>query len=236
MRRIIPIFFLAGLLLQTQAMAGDAATMDFMGFSKDGKYLAFEQYGVTGGRGTPYSEIFLVNVERNSYVTKPFKTEMDLSPEISENDAREENWKKARTKLNQFEILEGNQGLHAVSHPLNDLGADPKKVRFTPGMPLGGLSYTAYEITLRETTTKKECFGFGNAKIFTLTLTNQDSKQAQALQKDRKLHRSRGCPLNYRIQDVFVYDDKYIAVFLNMFRLGFEGQSMRYLVVTGTLN
>jgi len=45
---------------------------NFIGFSESGSHLAFEQYGIQDGFGFAQSEIFVVDVDDNSYVVAPF--------------------------------------------------------------------------------------------------------------------------------------------------------------------
>ncbi|AUI67625.1 DUF2259 domain-containing protein [Beggiatoa leptomitoformis] len=252
--------------------AGDAATLHFLGFSKDGKYLAFEQYGVTDGNGAAYSSIYPVDVAKNDYVAKPFVQEgqPDATDPAALSQLRADNLAKAKAKLKELSITEDNQGTHVISHPLSDLGVDPHKVTFALGTPLAGMLYESFSLTLEEQAGKAECFGFGEAKQFKLTIqptplpttitemkpleslaeaptisttpetTTSDKPVIEnnettvtTLQADQKIPDTRGCPLAYRIQDVYIYNGEYIAVFLNIFSPGFEGQNMRYIVVTG---
>jgi predicted secreted protein len=70
-----------------------------------------------------------------------------------------------------------------------------------------------------------------------LTLENKwsDGKfTSQILQKDTELPKRRWCPYYYRVERIYFYEDK-IAVFLNYFNQGFEGRSMRYMVVTAQM-
>ena len=50
------------LLLAAPAVAGDRALADFIGFSEDGRYFAFEEYGVQDGSGFPYSTIYVIDL------------------------------------------------------------------------------------------------------------------------------------------------------------------------------
>lgn len=50
------------------AFAGDAAVFQNLGFSPDGKYFMFAQYGVSEGSSLPYAELFTVNVAANRFV------------------------------------------------------------------------------------------------------------------------------------------------------------------------
>jgi predicted secreted protein len=214
------------------AWAGDAADLNFLGFAPDGNYLAFEQYGTHDGSGAPYSEFYFVETAKNEYSAKPVKPETPGEAAELET-ARAAARKTAADELAQAKIQTGNVGKHVIAHPLSDLGADASQAVFTTAVPLGGLAYPKYEIRLQETATDTDCAGVGKAKIFSLTLHGADGKLLKTLQKDSKLPAARGCPLRYRIQDVFVYNDKHIAVFLNVFHPGFEGENMRFMVVSG---
>jgi predicted secreted protein len=100
---------------------------------------------------------------------------------------------------------------------------------------LGGTSSDLYSLNLEVKETAQDCFGLGKAKIFTLTLKGKNDNQIQTLQKDTQLPTSRGCPLDYRIAEIFSYQDK-IVTFINMFFAGAEGQNMRYLAVSAHIN
>jgi predicted secreted protein len=59
-------FFLAAAAVA--AYAGDAAVFQNLGFSPEGKYFMFAQYGVSEGSSLPYAEIYTVDVARNRFV------------------------------------------------------------------------------------------------------------------------------------------------------------------------
>ena len=60
-------------LAATVALAGDNSQIEPIGFSKDGKYFAFEQYGEQDGTGAAYSEIYFLNVAKNTWSKKPVR-------------------------------------------------------------------------------------------------------------------------------------------------------------------
>ncbi len=234
------------LMVPLSSMAGDAATLNFLGFSEDGQHVAFEQFGVTDGSAAPYAELHMIDVEKNAYLLTPIKqypspdssvAQMENADEAIET-LRQANRRTAHKPLDQFALREAQAGYWLVSRPLTDLGADPFNVRFTPHLALSGHAYDEFILQLQETALDdKDCEGLGKAKIFSLTVRRRGTPLARAvqLQTDTQLPSSRGCPLGYRIAHVYAYQEKYLAVFLNMFVPGYEGQNMRYLVVTGLL-
>jgi predicted secreted protein len=228
--RALPLALLA---LSAPALAGDAAELELLGFSADGRYLAFEQYGILDGSGTPYAEIFFIDVPANAYAAKPVKS--DVQPDVSLDKARESTRQAAADDLKKLKIDPKQRGQHLIAHGLHDLGVAPREVEFTPQLPLGGMAYESYRLHLESRAIEQDCFGLGQAQIFTLALHLPDGKTVRTLQHDGKLPESRGCPLEYRIQDVYLYKERRLAVFLNVFQPGYEGRNMRYLVVTSEL-
>ena len=66
------IFIAATGLLVLSASAiwpGDSASFVDLGFSRDGTYYMFGQYGVQAGTLKPWADLFIVDVARNSFVS-----------------------------------------------------------------------------------------------------------------------------------------------------------------------
>lgn len=219
----------------TLLFAGDAAKLHFLGFSESGKFLAFQEYGKEEGSGEAYANLYFIDVEGNKYASKSITTRSHTS--ASETAIRQTNLEQATDPLKKLGIVADNQGTPVVTHLLTDIGVDSKTVKFTMGVPLAGSSYSTYAITVAEIADlSQECASLGETKMLTLTLKNEGEKKTSMLQKDTHIPKSRGCALGYRIQEVFVYREKYLVIFLNVFLPGFEGQNLRYLAITGTLN
>jgi predicted secreted protein len=66
-KRAILVFLLA--LAAISASAGDAAVFQNLGFSPDGKYFMFAQFGVKEKTTQPYAELYTVDVARNRFVS-----------------------------------------------------------------------------------------------------------------------------------------------------------------------
>jgi predicted secreted protein len=233
--------FLILLLMSVSLLAGDYADLNFVGFSRDGNFLAFEEYGVQDGSGFPYSNFYFVNIEKNSFAAPPVSARIDkeMATEIM---ARNKAQLIAANKLRELKIIKGNTGKHVVSHLMNDLTFDEDSgagasgvVRFAAEI---GSMYRKgfYELSLKPLLTKtKDCEAFEQKTFrFELSLKDKENNTTKFLQKDAELPKSRGCALGYRIQDIYLYENN-IAVFLNVFKLGFEGPDMRFIVVSGKL-
>ena len=236
--RILVLAAIALLMITTAARAGDYATLNVLGFSKDGRYLAFEEYGTQDGSGFPYSNYYFVDVAKNSFASPSINVRLD-NEQATENQARSRAKLRAAQILKKLRIVNGNTGQLTVSRQLTDLSVDEfrkgksQKVNFAE---IVGSMYKRgdYELTLNLSEVKTKDCDFADSPIykFALNLTDKDNDKTTALQKDSRLPSSRWCPIDYAMQYVYLYEDN-IAVFLNTYSTGFEGPDMRYLVVTG---
>ena len=240
------IFFLAVFVVLfacVSTKAGDFAILNFIGFSKDGKYLAFEEYGTQDGSGFPYSSIYVVDVAKNAFAAPSVNVRLE-NESATEAQARARAKARAATALSKFRILQRNTGTLIVSRILTDVAVNnflsdeaskTQTVNFAE-IILSMYREGDYDLVLKpvEVVKTKDC-DYADQPIykFELSLKDKQANRTIVLQKDDKLPTSRSCPLDYSIQYVYIYKDR-IAVFLNTYYTGFEGRDMRYLAVTGT--
>ena len=228
-------------LLASTAYAGDYATLNFIGFSNDGKYFAFEEFGTQDGSGFPYSTIYFVETAKNKFAVPPVKVRLDTE-KASEAAARNRAALQAAPLIKKFAIVKGHRGQLVLSHLITDLtddkdamDGDTETVRFAEVVSSAYRSgYHQLTLNKIKTVTKNcETYELDNFLI-DLSLKDVDADTSRTLQKDSSLPDSRYCPIGYRIQDVYLYKGN-ISVFLNVFQPGFEGPDMRYLAVSGKL-
>jgi predicted secreted protein len=226
--------------LCTGVFAADTATLEFLGFSKDGKHAAFVQSGVHDGSGFAYGSVHIVNVVKNSYAVPVISWEEDDQDAGSgkEKNAYGKAMGKSKRELAGFGIVAGNKGVLVLKDPSKKKDAsfeffDPaRKVLFTHNK-------VPYTLTLMELPAKQsgdECGFVLKTKMFRLELKGGSGKGAKTivLQKDTNLPKSRMCAFSYGIGDVFVYQDR-IGVFVKYALPGFEGADIRQVLVTGVI-
>jgi predicted secreted protein len=232
--------------MSTNLFAGDYAHLHFIGFSRDARYMAFEEFGIMDYEGHAYSSIYFIDVENNIFAAAPVKT-VGKSMRWNEDDeefmepVRHLNRIKAATGFRKFRIVEGNTGILVAAHVVNELppvgdekGSEsgiPMRVAFTKrGNTLYREGY--WEIDLKETPTGEEKYG-QKLETFQLTLKNE-SGEATILQKAGKLPKTRESATGYAFQQAFRYRNR-LAVFVGVFSRGWEGDDMRFVAVTGRL-
>jgi predicted secreted protein len=228
------------------ARAATFANLHFIGFSADGKYLAFENYGIGDGSGYPFSSIYLIDTVKNSVVGKPFKVmiEDELGLEAT---ARKRVAALARRKMRELRIVTGNTGELLAARLMTDRAfndsllrgdGNEQKVRFN------GVKYLYtydqyYELTLKSVPVKPAACrdeGLDYHKLELILDHYEGGKKTWmptlTLQKDETLPASRGCPVGYDIETVYAYKGK-LAVFLRVWTPGYEGPDVNYMAVTG---
>lgn len=243
----IKIYFLSIAVLlfasSGNVFAGDYSRLNVIGFSQDGKYLAFEEYGTQDGSGFPYANIYFIETAKNSYAAQPVKIRVE-SETATEATTRVKAKMGAAATLKKFKIIAGNVGDLLVSRLVTDLNAD--KIESDSAEKNQIVKFTDYrnsnyfidkfDLTLKTSEVKnKQCEAYGMPVYkFDLTLKNtrDQTSKPMILQSDKNLPESRNCPLAYSIQNVYAYKNT-LAVFMNVYTTGFEGPDMRFMAVTG---
>lgn len=243
--KIYTILFALFLLITipSVASAGDYAELEYIGVSKDGKYMAFEEYGTQDGSGFAYSNVYFVEIETNKYAAKPIRMVIQ-DEKISLEEIRAKAKKSATKNLKKLGIVKGNTGKLVVSRLMTDsvFAIDPYKdsskvqtIKFRSHVgSLYGIGDYELKLEPLKVEDKKD---YLDLPVYKLNLSLKDlSKETEyILQKDKVLPKSRGLPVAYRTEKIYLLGDKNIIVFLNVFTSGFEGPDMRYMVVTGKI-
>jgi len=239
MKNKILFLFTIIILSSKIALPCDFWKLNFIGFSEDGNYLAFERYTTQDGSGFPVSEIIIVDVIKNEYVNKPFHVFINIDPEGNiESDkllkqCRDKCYNLAKSDLMKYKIVEKNTGTLVYSAYENDYeGENPvslsnKNLQFD-------YNNSQYTLILKEIAAQCQnefAYKEEQYKMFELILKSRFDKKT--IQSDTKIPKSRNCPLEYGIYKVFTYKS-YIAVFLDYkSRPSFETPNIEKMVVTG---
>ena len=217
------------------ANAVDFAERHIFGFSPDGRYFAFEQFGVRDGSGFPYADIFIIDTATDEWVKgSPFRV-MLKDGRAQQKWARREAITKAGNMLRELVI--SKPGRLLASNPPTELSADPHSVTVNTSRLIGGRP-KRWTFTLEETTfADAHCATFTSVPTKGFSLTAQREGRAPLkLHEDTSIPKSRNCPWRYAISDVVAYEpdggSRVIAVLVSVFSHGFEGPDRRFLVVT----
>ncbi len=217
------------------AHAGDVAQRDIIGFSADGGFFAFEQYGRQDGSGFPYSEIFIIDTKHNKWVKgSPFR--VLIKKENAKLRAARRNAKsQASSLLSDLKIH--HPGRVLASNPISELDTDPHKVRINPLTTVSPIKPSIVFRIKEFPLPTPRCKEFMDKPVHGLELIVRKKPGLRlTLHEDQHIPKSRGCPLRYAIHDVITSHDEmhkgdtpvYIVI-VAVFKLGFEGADVRYI-------
>ncbi|OCC01123.1 hypothetical protein BA190_30400 [Labrys sp. WJW] len=196
------------------ACAGDAATPDIIGFSKDGRYFAFEEYGTRDASIHPYSTIFVLDLDTGKSVPgAPFAVEHDK--EGPEDAARAETRKQAEPLLARLGI--GEKPTRQVMHedarlfdpPTPDqayatMAAEVTNLSIGDALPGGDVTVDV----LSRTITDAACAARGRDKLKSFSLVRtlpENNRNNEIVYVDEATGQERGCSQSNGLNALFVY-------------------------------
>ena len=225
------------------ARAGDIAEHRILGFTPDGDVFAFEEFGVQDGSGFPYSNIYVIDTDNDSWVPgTPIRVRLDDETKPLA-EARQQARQQAAPILGKI-VLE-DRALILGASPLGEFDANPVSLDFGepfPANPLQDIArrYNASLDLYDAETPGQDCETYigDKPKGFRLKIRNLTSNAEAVLHEDQQVPQSRGCPITYRIEAVAApdtYPASKVAVVMSVFKPGFEGPDRRFMAITGTL-
>ncbi|MEC5324789.1 DUF2259 domain-containing protein [Aurantimonas sp. A3-2-R12] len=216
------------------ASAGDAARLEPLGFSEDGKVFAFEQSGIQDGSGFPYAEIFFLDLAEDRFLPpSPVRIRIEADG-AGIADAREQAREAAQALFTTYDP-EAHPGSLVVANPPTELSADPYRARFLP-RPIEPTPDKPVELRLEPIPLSggKACEVFGTSYGYRLVrIATKPGDAAVLIHEDTAIPESRGCPLDYALSEIRVYERPtggFSAVaIIGVKSVGFEGPDLRYI-------
>lgn len=239
---MLRILFLL-LLSATAVQAADGAQSQAIGFSPDGKYFAFEQYGIQDGSGFAYSDIFVINIATNEWVKGSPVRVLDESEESNIDAARAQAMTEAKPIIDALKVTGSFDTL--LHRPFTDFTNDRRKVRFarwySSTADTGAYDYLgSFELEVKDVAlpTPADCLETDMAMPvgMEVTVKNLKTETIKSMAKDTTIPKSRNCPHAYDIEAVFapsaynMPNDPVVAL-IGTYNRGFEGSNRRFIAV-----
>lgn len=217
------------------AMAGDRALIDYVGFSPDFRYFAFEEFGIQDGSGFAYSNLYVVDLNTDSWVVgTPVRLQAE-SEETSLVDIRAAVADKATSHIESFSIEVPVEIAALIGDGVPDTDAASLNFgapAYWPGAVSGDYTLTLDTFDTAATSPCAEWFGVA-PKGYELSIA--DSGTTRLIYRDGNLPRSRGCPTDYRIHSVVMpFQGTTLSnavAIISVYPGGFEGPDRRFLAV-----
>lgn len=222
--------------LATPAFAGDRALIDFIGFSKDSRYFAFEEFGIQDGSGFAYSSIYVVDLAEDSWVVgTPIRIQAD-DETTTLSQIRSEVQLQAADDIETLGIDVPVEIVALIGDGTPD--SDAQTLRFgAPAYDPGDVSGN-YELRLSSfaTSAASPCQEWFAVEPLGYELVIADTGSERLLHRDTTLPRSRGCPVTYRLYGVVLPFEAGGSIshgvgIVSVYPGGFEGPDRRFIAV-----
>ncbi len=239
----------------TGARAGDGSAINVLGFSADGRYFAFEQYGEQDGSGTLHSAITAIELAGDRLV-KGMPVEAIIDPDDPRlgKEPRDKQLADIRAKaaadaaatLQQLGISVAGQMVASVRDSRARQMLHPEHVKTAMKAVVGAVTLPAdrfgpdTRLVLREfDIALPRCNGLVSGEHpngFGLTLERK-GRPTIHLSRDQTIPPARRCPERYGLAEVHAHalpdGTTALAVVIQYFNLVSHGPDRRFLVVTG---
>lgn len=120
-------------------------SLEIVGFSDDGRHLAYTVSGVYEGSGFPYCRLVLLSSSADSIITRHEAVDQELQLDIGV--LRDQLLEEFREVLDSYGIQEGNTGV-LIEYPPIDSPAEAMIISFRIDDAVGGLSPGLYSLDL----------------------------------------------------------------------------------------
>ncbi|VAW22435.1 hypothetical protein MNBD_ALPHA12-601 [hydrothermal vent metagenome] len=221
------------------AWAGNFAQPAIIGYSKDLRYFAYEEYGIEDASGFPYSSIYFIDLRDGSPVAgTPVRIRLDNQDDPLPGElvgARQLARQKAQIWLDKLKIGWPAEMLAYNGDGVPDLEGLSLRFGLTG---YNGAVIGDYRLTLKMVDFNNilECEKWAPSKPqgFVLTITDYDFQKSE-IYRDKSLPKSEKCPLYYKISGVFApfqaNDISNTVALISVYSSGWEGQDRRFIVV-----
>jgi predicted secreted protein len=220
------------------AQAGDRAQLNLIGYSLENRYFAFEEYGVQDGSGFPYSNIYLIDLSTDQWVSgSPIRVLLNDEGDETQSlrAARDQAAQKAAPLLEQFAIDTPSQIVALLGDGERD--SDGHSLDFGAPLYFPGQTEGQYSLNLQtfDAESSEPCSDYlgESAKGFMLTLKGDG--EPRELFHDERLPASRGCPNDYRIfavvSPLWTGDLSGGVAIISSYPFGFEGPDRRFIAI-----
>lgn len=215
------------------ACAGDKALLDVIGYSPDGRYFAFEEFGVQDGSGFPYAHIYVIDIETDDWAPgTPVRVRID-DESATLSDVRRQARSEAEAALTNTDAPVDVWALVGDG----EVDAEARTIEFgRPSYERGAVAETfRLDLETFEAPAGEPCQDWFEQAALGYALTVTGPGGTRLVHRDGRIPRSRGCPFDYRIYAIVAPMDapdlKAAVAILSVYPGGFEGPDRRFLAV-----
>lgn len=222
-----------GVLASQSVRAGDVSFEQVIGFSRDGRYFGFEEYGVQDGSGFPYATVYLIDLERDRWVKGSPLRVLKRSERASLRAARSEAHQLAQGLVRRLKLVIPPRLLfsRAIADPDGAKPVQPMAVPDWTDPRKPGAQSFKLNLSIFDLGQTAHCPD--GVKGFSLGLDGTSA--TQPFYEDDSPKKSRGCVVDYRLSRVYAPDifpaPKIGVALISVISRGFEGYDRRFIAI-----
>ena len=218
---ILIIFFL--LILTVYAFSGDISDYSILGFSEDGRYVAFEYTGIADGSAFPYIYVHIYDCEKHQLAEEPYF----LTVQINEDEDFEKGTSLALdisyediTKIKEkYGIVDTLKGVPVM-----------ERVEFSPQVINFGMQIEQRKIILEieEYSVEETYYDMYTPSGIVISIeVNGAQKLLFQAKPATEMHKFR---FDYSLEQIVVFKNTVVAI-ISFHAPGFEGHNIRQMAV-----
>lgn len=214
----------------TLAVAADASDRAIIGFSKDGSHFAFEEYGVQDGSGFPYADIYIIDLNTDTWVKGSPIRVLVRDENATAHTARHQALTEAAPLIEKYGTVQPAKLL--ASDAVGERVTSPHQMTFKRFHNVS--TFWTVQLTEIDIDQPGECKPFSPVRGFALATGIVGQGPAVEVYRDKKLPKSRGCPESYKLADVIAFGENEntpVVVLIHKLTFGFEGRDSRFIAV-----
>ena len=222
--------------LPASLFAAENSQVHPIGYSEQGRYFAYEEYGFSETDRAAYSKIYIIDLVQISQVVGTPILYQGRNSSQTLVDVRKEAQNFAQAFLSNLQF--DTQAITIALNGDGQLGVDRRALSF--GVPIYGDSRRTagqYNITLDsfETSAASECSKFTDKPPLGFNLIVENFGASREVYTDSILARSRECPIHYELHSVVLpfgaTDISKSVGIVSVVTQGPEGQNRHYIAI-----
>ena len=173
-----------------------------IGYSEDGRYFAYETFGVSDGSGAPYASIYVLDVANDKWVEDtPVESNFGEEEHSTALPAQMQVRQKAAPILAKLDIRYPWRELASVT--AGQQVSDPHEMKFKRYTNISNL--WTVKLTEFDLDAAQECSG--ETRGFALAVAKGDEPLTEVY-RDKRLPQSRYCPASYKLARVIDFGNE----------------------------